>query len=177
MTRPQTERCGHEKRKREGDLSNWSGYTARRMAPSRPLERPGWRGFVPRRRELVFCSAMGKNLAGTLMSGEKPGEKMGPIVLCRWWERGDTGHSSQEKEDGKDRTRQWRTKKRGMNESVSKKAASLRHRQDETGTGEREGRCSKVVRGKGVRKWKRKKGREKVRRMETGRGLCVERSG
>lgn len=53
------------------------------MAPSRPLERPGWRGFVPRRRDPVLCSAMGKNLAGTLMSGERPGEKMGPIVLSR----------------------------------------------------------------------------------------------
>lgn len=51
------------------------------MAPSRPLEGPGWRVFVPRRRELVLCSAMGKNLAGTLMSGERPEEKMGPIVL------------------------------------------------------------------------------------------------
>lgn len=40
-------------------------------------------GFVPRRRALVFCSAMGKNLAGTLTSGEKPGDKMGPFVLER----------------------------------------------------------------------------------------------
>ncbi|MEQ2217055.1 hypothetical protein XENOCAPTIV_008499, partial [Xenoophorus captivus] len=38
------------------------------------------RGFVPRRRVLVLCSAMRKNLAGRLISGEKPGEKMGPIV-------------------------------------------------------------------------------------------------
>lgn len=54
--------------------------TARRMAPSRPLERPEWRGFVPRRRRLVLCSAMGKSLAGTLMSGEEPGDELGSIV-------------------------------------------------------------------------------------------------
>ena len=41
----------------------------------------------------------------------------------------------------------------GMKEKASKKAARLRCRQDETGgTGEGEGRRSKVVSGKGVRK-------------------------
>lgn len=29
-------------------------------------------GFVPRRREPVLCSAMGKNLAGTLLNGVRP---------------------------------------------------------------------------------------------------------
>lgn len=78
--------------KREISLIGVDRQTARRIAPSRPLEKPGWAGgwwggwggrsgFVPRRRELVLCSTMEKNLAGPLMSGERPGEKMGSIVL------------------------------------------------------------------------------------------------
>lgn len=62
ISRNQTE--WHEKGERAG--SNWTGETERH-APSPPLERPGWTGFVPRRTGPVFCSAMGKNLAETLM--------------------------------------------------------------------------------------------------------------
>lgn len=40
----------------------------------------------------------------------------------------------------------------GRKERASKEVARRRRRQDETRAGEGEGRCSKVVRGKGVRK-------------------------
>lgn len=57
---------------------------------------------------------MGKNLAATLMSGEKPGEKMGPIVLSPTdeEEEGDGG-TLFAREDGKDRKRQRRVKMLG----------------------------------------------------------------
>lgn len=100
----------------EGDLSNWRGLTARRTAPSRPLERPGWRGFVPRRREPVLCSAMGKDLAGTLMSGERGrGREDGPPLSCLADEedgtRGPPPHGTGEQEERVAKTAETKQKK------------------------------------------------------------------
>lgn len=152
------------------------------MAPSRPLERPWWRGFVPRRRELVLCSAMGKNLAGTLMSGERPGEKMGPIVLSRWWGRGGYGTLLTEEKEGRrwgqDETdRGGRRNGRGGGGERRKRRRERDADRKRQGTGEGEGRCSKVV------KRKKESGSERERREEKkwgewkrgGGESCVER--
>lgn len=76
MTRPQTERCRAEQREQEISLIGADRHGSLQTIREARVER-----FVPRRREPVLCSAMGKNLAGTLMSGERQGEEMGPNVL------------------------------------------------------------------------------------------------
>lgn len=89
-------------------------------------------GFVPRRREPVLCSAMGKNLAGTLLNGSeapRPTEEEEEIVFSR-----------EQEEDGEDGGR------------PSARMSSLRGT-DRTRRGPWEGRCF-IVRGKGVRKSK-----------------------
>lgn len=89
------------------------------------------------------------------------GRRWAPLSCLADEEEGirDTSHKGKEKEDGGQmRYRQKETvedEEIGMKERASKKVARPRCRQDETGgggTGEGEGRHSKVVSGKGVRK-------------------------
>lgn len=134
------------------------------MAPSRPLERSGWReSLFPGGESLSYAQPWGRIWQGGWWVERSQGRRWAPLSCYADEEEGmDGGHSSQGGEE-EDKRRQ-QDEELGMKAGAPHKTDRMRRR----GTGEGEGRRSKVVRGKRLRKWKRKKGREKVRRMETG---------
>lgn len=90
-----------------------------------------------------------------------------PVTLMR--KKGRGGHSSHRDAERKQKntTNCWAADERG---------SATHDRQDETEGNWTRGRRSKVVRGKGLRKWKRKKGREKSEENgnRVGGQLCWE---
>lgn len=72
----------------------------RRMAPSGPLERPGWTEFVPRRRGACFMLSHGEESGRDVDEWREAREEDGPhcpVFADEQQEDGDTPHQDKER--------------------------------------------------------------------------------